>query len=230
MLFDILYNQNYSAREGAIIFLIVLFAFFISITIHEFAHGYAAYKMGDITPKLAGRLTLNPIKHMSPMGFLMFIFLRIGWAKPVPVNPMNFKRYKKGIRIVSIAGVAANFILGVLAALINLLLVHTLTTINEPIYYLLVFLQYTMVVNSLLLMFNILPIFPLDGFNFVSSFCSVDNKFVKNGVKNSGKIILSILLICLFIEIFTNGKIDILTTYLYSCYDFVFNKIAFLGV
>lgn len=230
MLFDILLNQNYSAREGVIIFLIVLFAFFISITIHEFAHGFAAYKMGDLTPKLAGRLTLNPIKHMSPIGFFMFIFLRIGWAKPVPVNPMNFKKYRKGVRIVSIAGVGANFVLGLVSALINLLLINTLTVINEPIFYLIMFLQYMMVVNSLLLMFNILPICPLDGFNFISSFLPADSKFVKGSIKNSGKIILSILLISLFIEIFTNSSIDILSTYLYSCYNFVFNKIAFLGV
>ncbi len=227
MLFDIL-NHNYSAQEGVIIFLIVLFAFFISITFHEFAHGYAAYKMGDLTPKLAGRLTLNPIKHMSPMGFFMFIFLRFGWAKPVPVNPMNFKRYRKGIRLVSIAGVGANFILGLIAAIIHVILINNLTIISEPLFYLIMFLRYMMVVNSLLIMFNILPIFPLDGFNFISSFCSAENKFVKNSVRNSGKTILSVLLICLIIEIFTG--IDILTYYLYLCYDFVFSKIAFLGV
>ncbi|MBR1987627.1 MAG: site-2 protease family protein [Clostridia bacterium] len=227
MLFDIL-NHNYSAREGVIIFLIVLLAFFISVTFHEFSHGYAAYKMGDLTPKLAGRLTLNPIRHMSPVGFFMFIFLRIGWAKPVPVNPMNFKRYRKGVRIVSLAGVGANFILGLIAALIHLVLINNLTTINEPIFYLIMFLQYMMVVNSLLIMFNILPICPLDGFNFISSFCSADNKFVKASVRNSGKIILSVLLIAIFIEIFTG--IDIWATYLYLCYDFIFGKIAFLGV
>ena len=90
----------------------------ISLTIHEFAHGLAAVKMGDPTPKMAGRLTLNPFKHLDLKGFLLFILLGVGWAKPMPVNPMNFKKFKKGTRIVSIAGVLANFIIGLLAAII----------------------------------------------------------------------------------------------------------------
>ena len=91
-------------------FLISVVVFFISLAMHEFAHGFVAYKMGDPTPKMAGRVTLNPFKHLDLMGFLFFIFFGFGWAKPMPVNPLNFKKYKKGVRLVSIAGVLTNFL------------------------------------------------------------------------------------------------------------------------
>lgn len=228
MLYYILFNQNMTAKEGAIVFLIAVFVYLISITVHEFAHGYTAYKMGDLTPKLAGRLTLNPFSHLSPFGFLLFIFLGIGWAKPVPVNPMAFKKYRLGTRLVSIAGVTANFILGLIASLICLLLLHTVNSVSETMNYVIIFLQYTMLVNSFLIMFNILPICPLDGFNFVSTFCSAENKFVKYGIRNSGRIILTILFASLFIEIFTG--FDIFNYYLALCYDYILYPISIIGV
>lgn len=226
MLYYIIYNQNLTAKEGAIVFLIAMFVYLISITIHEFAHGYAAIKMGDLTPKLAGRLTLNPFKHLSVFGFLLFILLGIGWAKPVPVNPMNFKKYRKGTRIVSLAGVGANFVLGLVATVLMLILLRTTTVVSTSVYYIILFLQYTMLINSFLIMFNILPICPLDGFNFVSSFCSAENKFIKFSLRNSGRLILSILLISLFVEIFTG--FDLLSYYLSLCYNYIFYPIAVL--
>ena len=105
MLYYILFNDYYTPREAVIVFLITIFVYLISLTLHEFAHSLTAYKMGDPTPKLMGRLTLNPFKHLSLGGFLMFVLLGIGWAKPVPINPLNFKRYRKGIRLVSISGI-----------------------------------------------------------------------------------------------------------------------------
>ena len=116
MLYYILFNDGLTAEQAVIHFLITIFVFMFSLTIHEFAHALAAVKMGDLTPKLAGRLTVNPIKHLNFSGFLFFILLGVGWAKPVPINAYNFKKYKKGVRIVSIAGVLTNFLLGLLCA------------------------------------------------------------------------------------------------------------------
>ena len=94
-------------------YVIQLFASFLAvmfvITIHEFAHAFAAHKCGDNTPKAMGRLTINPIAHLDPMGLLFCILFGFGWAKPVQVNPLNFKSYKKGVFWVSIAGVLANY-------------------------------------------------------------------------------------------------------------------------
>ena len=117
MLYYILFNQDLTAEEAVIHFLITIFVYLISLTIHEFAHAFSAFKCGDPTAKLAGRMTLNPFKHLDMMGFLMFIFLGVGWAKPVPINPINFKKYKKGTRIVSLAGVTANLILGLISSI-----------------------------------------------------------------------------------------------------------------
>ena len=80
-----------------------------AITMHEFAHGWAAYLMGDNTARYSGRLTLNPLHHLDPVGALCMLFFRFGWAKPVPINPNNFKNHRKGIIIVSLAGPIANF-------------------------------------------------------------------------------------------------------------------------
>ena len=82
----------------------------VAISFHEMAHGYAADAMGDPTPKLAGRLTVNPLKHIDPIGFISMLLFRFGWAKPVPVNPNNFKNHRKGIIVVSLAGCFTNLL------------------------------------------------------------------------------------------------------------------------
>ena len=100
--------------------LVVLFAYLISILVaivcHEFAHAYVAYKNGDDTAKLSGRMTLNPAAHFDPFGFLCLLLLGFGWAKPVPVDEMKFRNIKKGRLLVGFAGVTANIILAVVFA------------------------------------------------------------------------------------------------------------------
>lgn len=93
-----------------------------SLIIHEYAHGYAALKCGDPTAKWMGRLTLDPRKHLDPIGTICMIFLRVGWAKPVPINPRNFKNYRRDYIIVSLAGIAVNFAIFLLSLLISALL------------------------------------------------------------------------------------------------------------
>src|SRR3989344_5157513 len=83
----------------------------IVITVHEFSHALVADRLGDPTPRLAGRLTLNPVAHIDPIGLLMLILVRFGWAKPVPINPYNFKNPRQGSLLVSLAGPGSNFIL-----------------------------------------------------------------------------------------------------------------------
>lgn len=129
----------------------------MAITFHEMAHGFAADAMGDPTAKNAGRLTLNPLKHIDPLGFLSMVLFRFGWAKPVPVNPMNFRDLKKGTIAVSLAGVATNLLLAFIGMAAFLAVYPLQNEILSTI------LQYVYLYNIIFAVFNILPIPPLDG-------------------------------------------------------------------
>ncbi|MDY0234519.1 MAG: site-2 protease family protein [Gudongella sp.] len=147
-------------------YLISLPGLLVAIIFHELAHGYTAYRLGDPTAKNAGRLTLNPIKHIDPVGFLFMLVFRFGWAKAVPINPGYFKNRKRDTILVSLAGVATNF---VLAILLGAILVYVPIK-NETISQMLVIgLWY----NIMLGVFNILPFPPLDGSKVVASLLPV---------------------------------------------------------
>ncbi|GAB6038596.1 site-2 protease family protein [Fundidesulfovibrio butyratiphilus] len=148
---------------------IALVPMLVAITFHEVAHGYAAYLLGDPTAKRAGRLTLNPIKHLDPLGALAFVLTRIiGWAKPVPIDPRFFANPRSGMMLVSLAGPAANFALAVASALVlgGLDTLHQFVpppwsaSVVVPLAYMSVA---SIQVNLALGLFNLLPIPPLDG-------------------------------------------------------------------
>lgn len=134
----------------------------VAIIFHEFAHGMAAYALGDNTAKDAGRLTLNPIKHLDPIGFMSMLIFRFGWAKPVPINPFNFKNRKRDTLLVSLAGPASNFILAILIVLIFKLEIITNYVVFQMFF---IMLQY----NIMLGIFNLLPFPPLDGSKILAS-------------------------------------------------------------
>ena len=228
LLYYILFNENLTAQEAVIHFLITVAVFMISLTVHEFAHAFAAYKMGDPTAKAAGRMTLNPFKHLNLSGFIFFMLLGVGWAKPVPINPLNFKKYKKGTRWVSSSGVLANFLLGLVSAIVCAILLATVGIEVVAMEYVYTILFYFMLVNSFLALFNILPIPPLDGFNFVASFMKGENKFLKFMVKNGFKILIGIILAGLLTDLLFG--IDIFSLYLSLLYDWVYLPISFIGI
>ena len=166
-------------------FLIALVAIVLSIMLHEVAHGLVALWNGDDTAKRAGRLNLNPVSHFDPVGFLMLIFLRFGYAKPVPVNPYNFKNRKVGMFTVSVAGVTLNLILAFFC--------YPLFVVCSEIKYLNTFLLYMVVVNLNLAAFNLLPLYPLDGYRILNCFIPETNKFM-SFLKNYSRYILIFLL------------------------------------
>ena len=229
MLYYILFNSNLTAQQAVIHFLITIFVYIFSLTIHEFAHAFVAFKCGDPTAKLSGRMSLNPLKHLDFMGFLMFILLGVGWAKPVPVNPSNFKNIKKGNTLVSFAGVLSNFLLGLISAILYAVLMATVgSTGGVAMGYVYNVLVYIMLVNSFLTMFNLLPIPPLDGLNFISSLTKPDNKFVNYMYKNGFKFFIGLLVLGLVTDLLFG--FDILTVYLSLLNNFVYMPIAWLGV
>jgi Zn-dependent protease len=141
-------------------------ALLIAITFHEFAHARMAYYFGDNTAQRQGRMNLNPLSHLDPIGTIMILLVGFGWAKPVPINPYNFNQYRKGLRWVSFAGPMINFILGFLSLLFYTVLVSRGITGG-------LFLQFVEVLirlNILLGIFNLIPIPPLDGSKILMSF------------------------------------------------------------
>ena len=206
MLFSIL-KMELTVYEALLVLLVLVLIYLISLTFHEYAHAYVAYKEGDITPKLAGRLTLNPSRHIDFWGFLCFIVAGIGWAKPVPINPINFKKYRGGIARVSIAGVSANAILMVVGSFFFVLFNNVVGGINLFMSTLILFFRWLMEINAFLIIFNMIPIFTLDGFNFISSFLPSNSKYIDFNVRNFGKIFIVIILVDLVFDIFLNFSI-----------------------
>lgn len=147
-------------------YLISLPGLLTAIIFHEIAHGLTAYWLGDPTAKNAGRLTLNPIKHIDPVGFMFMLIFRFGWAKAVPINPRYFKNRKLDTILVSLAGVTVNFII---AIIIGAVLVYGNIT-NETV---LDMLGIGMWYNIMLGVFNLLPFPPLDGSKVVASLLPV---------------------------------------------------------
>jgi Zn-dependent protease len=133
----------------------------IASTVHEYAHGLAAFKLGDPTAKAEGRLTLNPLAHIDPLGALSMIIFRFGWSKPVPINEYNFEKREIGTAITALAGPLSNILLALIVSLINFVLKPEIFSILWSF-----FLTFTMI-NLGLAFFNLIPIPPLDGHKIV---------------------------------------------------------------
>ncbi|MHB1391779.1 MAG: site-2 protease family protein [Clostridia bacterium] len=161
----------------------------LAFTIHEYAHALAAYMMGDKTAKQYGRLTLNPIAHIDPLGFLCLIVTqRFGWAKPVPVNDLNFKNREKGMLIVSLAGPMSNFFISLLIAIFYGLFYDSMGKGMISI------LQIAYIINLSIGVFNLIPIPPLDGSKILDVFLTNKQKlFMRRYAVYSNLIIIMLI-------------------------------------
>ncbi len=148
-------------------------ALVVAITIHEYAHAYAAERLGDPTPRLMGRLTLNPLAHLDPLGTLMLLIARFGWGKPVQFDPFNLRNPRRDSAIISLAGPVSNLVLALICSvLLNILFRSRFLLLDNWIIGLLVnlviaLLQPIIILNVVLAIFNLVPIHPLDGFKIV---------------------------------------------------------------
>lgn len=147
-------------------------AVIVVISMHEFAHAFVAYKCGDPTAKFNGRMTLNPVRHFDPLGMVMFAVAGFGWAKPVPVNPYNFKNYKWGSFFTAIAGVTINFLFAFLFYPLGLIIFENVLPLLAGKYaanFIIYLVQFLYGYSLSFCVFNLLPFYPLDGFRVVDA-------------------------------------------------------------
>ncbi|MEO0223938.1 MAG: site-2 protease family protein [candidate division WOR-3 bacterium] len=186
-------------------FLYYLPAILIGITFHEYAHALAAYKLGDYTAKLEGRLTLNPLKHIDIIGFIMLILLHFGWAKPVPINIYNLRNFRRDVIIIAFAGPLSNLIIAFICFILIKLQLN-----NEVLNFL---FSSTLYINIFLFAFNLIPLPPLDGWRIISSVFS--NLTFNRTAETYGFIILLVIvfffkgLISLYLNFVSNLIISV---------------------
>ncbi len=198
---------------------IVLPGVIIGLSFHEFAHAAMANALGDPTAKNQGRLTVNPMAHFDPFGFLALIFLGFGWGVPVPVNPYNLKKQRRDDILISIAGVCMNFAIAVIFAAIYLIMFKrgfypSLDAGMGGVLSLLVIS--IMQINLVLLVFNLFPIPPLDGYHVVAQIFKFSNTPFAAKIEEHGFLILILLLILGVVDLILSPAVGALTGAIFS--------------
>ena len=178
--------------------LIMMPAIIIGLSLHEFGHAIVSDKLGDPTPRNQGRVTINPIAHVDPLGLICLLFAGFGWGIPVQVNPNYYKHRRRDEALVAVAGVTMNFLIALVATLIlrfvitagsNSFLFSTLGDIITDI------LQFMISINIVLMVFNLLPIPPLDGFNILTQIFNLSKYSWYNEFYSKGGLILILLIL-----------------------------------
>ena len=198
-------------------YIYIVVAALFAIILHEIAHGLVSTWLGDPTPKRQGRLSLNPLKHLDPIGTLCLIFFHVGWAKPVLVNPDYYKNKKRGMALVALAGPLMNFLLAIFSIIIMAIFVKV-NAYSNVLIIIYNFLLYFSVINLGLGLFNLIPIPPLDGSRILGAFLKNDTYEQYMKYERYGFIIIAILLALSSLR--GNG-----TSFISELVDIIFNFI-----
>lgn len=228
MLLDLIKSGDFSAQT-IISLLLYIVIILISLSVHELSHGYAAYLCGDATARNLGRLTLNPLAHLDPIGTLMMLVFGFGYAKPVPINPRNFNHYKRDLCIVSLAGPASNLLLAFFGTLVFYLTgiflpYEVKVSIGGSVWF--SFCISFITANTSLCVFNLLPIPPLDGSRILSA--ALPGKIAYYYLKYERYI-----MIAMFVLLY-QGALDSVLTFLsgglldgiFTVVDFIFSPLV----
>lgn len=188
------FNSGLSFVEIFVMLGAWVLAILSALVFREYARGYTAVKMGDNTPKISGQLSLNPAKHFDLIGFLCILLVGFGWSKDMPINPNNFRDIKKGQILCSSVGILTNIVIFIVFTFLYVVC----ATFFDPSVLILNFLTqlclYVALINLFIGFFNLLPIYPLDGFCLVATFCRYDNRYV-NFMRRYGSIILMVVVL-----------------------------------
>lgn len=202
--------------------LISLPGIIIGLSFHEFGHAFVSYKLGDPTPELQGRVTVNPMAHIDPFGFLALMFCGFGWGIPVQIDPRYYKHPRRDEFLVSIAGVTMNLIIAIVFAFLTKLILKfgsfAAVTDGTLVNLLMQIVLQVVIINVILLVFNLIPVPPLDGFSILTQIFNLRKKSWYQVVYQNGFLILMVLLITNIIDLILN-----------PCVFFIYNAI-FYGI
>ncbi len=189
---------NFNSGYWINVLLFYLPAVLIAMTLHEFAHGYVAYKLGDTTAKAMGRLSLNPFRHIDWIGLLSLLFFRIGWGKPVPVDFFELKNLRVGMVLVSLAGPGINFLTAAILSPLYKLMMSSPAFLNNFSYFA-ILTRYIILYSVLLGVFNLIPIPPLDGSKIIFALTKRPQRWIlDDSINNYGMLFILALVIIPF--------------------------------
>ena len=180
----------FGGRDPLLNLLLMLPGMLLALTLHELAHGLVADHLGDPTARYAGRLTLNPLRHLDPLGTILLLLVGFGWAKPVPVDPRNFADRRRGMAAVGLAGPLTNFLL---AFVLSFPLVYLQLVAGASLWERM--LSFAVIINVLLGIFNLLPVPPLDGSRILPAFLSPRAAYAFELHEGWGYVVLLVLLL-----------------------------------
>ena len=208
-------------RDGLIQFIYTLPALLLSLSVHEYAHAWMAYKLGDISQKIRGRLTMDPTKHIDPFGFICIALLGVGWGRPVMVDDRNFKDRAKGTMLTSLAGPVANILLALLLTLVLKVLIMIgavdLVATSKVVEILVSMLLLTIQFNVIFGIFNMIPLPPLDGSKVLFYFLPSKLKPIMYTLERYSFIIILVLFMT-----------DLSSVIIQPAYNLVLNLIMFI--